>query len=59
MARSFSMGNIELPDPDPRMTPDEVMVFYSSSYPELASGVVSTITEGVSYNFKIKDNSLS
>ena len=34
-------GDIRLSDPNPNMTPSEVMNFYSSSYPELTNGSVS------------------
>jgi len=34
-------GNIRLSDPNPDMTPSEVMGFYSNSYPELTNGSVS------------------
>lgn len=30
-----------LPDPDPSMTPDQVMSFYSNTYPELCTSNVS------------------
>lgn len=33
-----SKGNkITLPDPDPNMSPDQVMTFYSNTYPELVT----------------------
>ncbi len=41
LKRSFKIeknGNkITLPDPDPSMSPDQVMMFYSNTYPELAT----------------------
>lgn len=33
--RVFIFGEIELPDPNPSLTPDEVIEFYSNQYPEL------------------------
>lgn len=30
-----------LPDPDPTMTPDQVMAFYSNTYPELCTSNVT------------------
>jgi len=30
-------GKVSLPDPDPNMTPDQVMQFYSNTYPELVT----------------------
>lgn len=33
-----SKGNkVVLPDPDPNMSPDQVMAFYSNTYPELVT----------------------
>lgn len=32
-----SSGDTPLPDPDPSMTPDEVLQFYANSYPELVT----------------------
>lgn len=32
---------VSLPDPDPNMTPDQVMVFYSNTYPELNTSAVN------------------
>lgn len=33
--RVFIFGETELPDPNPSLTPDEVIEFYSNQYPEL------------------------
>ena len=38
--RVFKHGNIELSDPNPDMTPEEVMGFYSNQYPELTTSNV-------------------
>ena len=40
MKRVFKFGNRELEDPDKNMTPDEVMQFYSATYPELTTSNV-------------------
>lgn len=40
VTRVFKHGNIQLNDPDPNMTPDEVMAFYSNQYPELTTSNV-------------------
>lgn len=40
MKRVFKFGNRELKDPDKNMTPDEVMQFYSATYPELTTSNV-------------------
>lgn len=41
LRRSFIIerrdGDITLPDPDNNMTPDQVMQFYSNTYPELVT----------------------
>lgn len=53
--RIFKYGSIELPDPDPIMTPDEVMVFYSNHYPELTTSNVhgpKMNGDNVEYEFK-------
>lgn len=44
LERSFSFkkdkNDITLPDPDQSMTPDQVMGFYSNTYPELTTSTV-------------------
>ena len=44
MERVFSMRRngtgIQLPDPNPDFTPDEVMSYYSNLYPELTTSTV-------------------
>ena len=48
-------GNVSLPDPNPAMTPDQVMVFYSTNYPELATSTVhGPVYQGdrMKYTFK-------
>ena len=41
MTRSFTYNGVKLPDPDPRMTPEEVKNIYSNQYPELASAAIT------------------
>jgi PRTRC genetic system protein C len=41
MTRNFTYNGVKLPDPDPRMTPEEVKNIYSNQYPELASAAIS------------------
>jgi PRTRC genetic system protein C len=41
LSRSFSYSGMKLPDPDPRMTPEEVKNLYSNQYPELASAAIA------------------
>lgn len=53
--RVFKHGNNRLSDPNPDMTPEEVMNFYSNQYPELTTSNVHgpKIEEGVAlYEFK-------
>lgn len=38
--RQFKHGNRQLDDPDPDMTPEEVMQFYAGTYPELTTSNV-------------------
>lgn len=38
--RVFKHGGRELSDPNPEMTPEEVMGFYSNQYPELTTSNV-------------------
>lgn len=40
LARAFRFGVRDLPDPAPSMTPQEVLVHYSSQYPKLIGGKV-------------------
>lgn len=44
LTRKFSFKKdgkeIDLPDPNPELTANEVMKFYAGSYPELTNGVV-------------------
>ena len=41
MSRSFTYNGVKLPDPDPRMTPEEVKNIYSNQCPELATAAIS------------------
>jgi len=40
LPRKFKFGELELPDPNTDMTPDEVRTFYANTYPELTTGGV-------------------
>ena len=40
MKRVFKFGNRELKDPDKNMSPEDVMQFYSGTYPELTTSNV-------------------
>jgi PRTRC genetic system protein C len=41
LSRSFTYNGVKLPDPDPRMTPEEVKIIYSHQYPELATASIT------------------
>ena len=41
LSRSFTYNGVKLPDPDPRITPEEVKTIYSHQYPELATAAVT------------------
>jgi PRTRC genetic system protein C len=41
LSRSFTYNGVKLPDPDPRMTPEEVKAAYSHQYPELATAAIT------------------
>lgn len=41
LSRSFTYNGVKLPDPDPRMTPEEVKAAYSHQYPELATASIT------------------
>lgn len=40
ITRTFLVGPVELPDPDPAMTEDQVLQHYSTMYPQLRNGKV-------------------
>lgn len=39
--RVFKMGAVELPDPDPQLTPEKALALYAPNYPYLANAVLS------------------
>lgn len=41
LSRSFTYNGVKLPDPDPRMTAEEVKSLYSHQYPELATAGIT------------------
>ncbi len=41
LSRSFTYNGVKLPDPDPRMTPEEVKTIFSHQYPELATAAIT------------------
>jgi PRTRC genetic system protein C len=54
MSRNFSYNGVKLPDPDPRLTAEEVKTIYSNQYPELATAAITgpeTSGENLQYSF--------
>ena len=41
LSRSFTYNGVKLPDPDPRITTEEVNAIYSHQYPELATAAIT------------------
>jgi len=41
LTRIFKMGSVELADPDPSLSPKEVLDMYSVNYPQLKSASLS------------------
>ena len=39
--RIFSYSGLNLPDPNPRFSPDEVKAAYAAQYPELATAAIN------------------
>lgn len=55
LKRVFKHGSLTLNDPDPSMSPEEVMSFYAGTYPELTTSNVHgpKVEDGVAnYEFK-------
>lgn len=38
--RTFAYSSITLPDPNPRLSPEEVKALYATQYPELATAAI-------------------
>lgn len=41
LRRSFSFLGCKLPDPNPKLTAEEVRSFYSAQYPDLATAAIT------------------
>jgi PRTRC genetic system protein C len=41
LKRTFSFNGLKLPEPDERMSVEEVKTFYANQYPELTTAAVS------------------
>jgi PRTRC genetic system protein C len=40
LERRFSYLGLQLPDPDPKLTPEQVRDLYSATYPELTTAAI-------------------
>ena len=40
MLRTFSYSGLQLPDPDNRLTPEQVRDFYATAYPEITTASI-------------------
>jgi PRTRC genetic system protein C len=45
MARVFTYNGMELPDPDPKMKPDQVREIFAVTYPDLATAKIEGPTK--------------
>ncbi len=41
LKRSFAFLGLKLPDPNPKLTAEEVRSFYSAQYPDLATAAIA------------------
>lgn len=54
--RVFKMGSVELADPDPSMTPDQVIGLYAANYPQLKNATVTDpqlVANRLVYSFEL------
>lgn len=54
LKRSFSFNGLKLPEPDERMSVEEVKSFYANQYPELTTAAISgpeIIGNSIQYTF--------
>jgi len=54
LKRSFSFNGLKLPEPDERMSVEEVKCFYANQYPELTTAAISgpeIIGNSIQYTF--------
>lgn len=55
LTRKFFFNGVELPDPGPAFSPEEVKDIYSNQYPDLSTAIIDgpSIKDGVAtYTFK-------
>jgi PRTRC genetic system protein C len=54
LKRSFSFNGLKLPEPDERMSIEEVKSFYANQYPELTTAAISRpeiVGNSIQYTF--------
>ena len=54
LKRSFSFNGLKLPEPDERMSVEEVKSFYANQYPELTTAAISgpeIVGNSIQYTF--------
>ena len=54
LKRSFSFNGLKLPEPDERMSVEEVKSFYANQYPELTTAAISgpeIVGSSIQYTF--------
>ncbi len=54
LKRSFSFNGLKLPEPDERMSVEEVKFFYANQYPELTTAAISgpeIVGNSIQYTF--------
>lgn len=57
LTRTFRFGAVDLPDPDSRMSPEDVLEHYSRVYPTLRHGkVIDDGVQGDTYVWKLQAN---
>ena len=55
LERKFKFNGKELPDPDPKMKPEEVMAMYARQYPSLTNGeIAGPFYEGTKEQWKLQ-----
>ena len=57
LERTFIFGKNTLSDPNPEMTPDEVLSFYTNTYPDLINATTSgpvMENDKATYTFKVQ-----
>ena len=54
LARVFEFNGVRLPDPDPKLSPEEVRNLYAHQYPDIATAAITgpeTVGDKLRYQF--------